>query len=92
MGLNHLILFIQQLFECLIHAVTILSTGIQVVNRQNSLLSGSFQSSGKRQMERNRMSGSQCSDTEEREGRAEGSWQGAGFIKSRSFNPAVFQL
>lgn len=49
MGLNHLILLIQQIFECLLYTVTIVGTGIKVVNRQNSLLSGSFQSSGKTQ-------------------------------------------
>lgn len=47
------------------------------MNRQNSLLSGSFQSSGKRQMERNRMPGSKYSDKEGRK-RREGEGKGAG--------------
>lgn len=45
---DEIIVFMQQISEHL-HVVTVLGTVIKVVNQQNSLLSGSFQSSGKRQ-------------------------------------------
>lgn len=67
-----------------------------VTNKIDTMLSGSFQSTGKRYMT-DRWDGLTGRKRRERERkktqkeRVGGSWQGAGLIKNRSFNPVVFQ-